>query len=119
MNAKTNESKITTLDDAPATKAKTESEATPAAKALAAGVSGSLSGEKKIVTIHPHQGEGGSDDVFIGLNGYSYVIKRGKPVEVPAEVVQILENATQTIYDSKDGGGSQGREVPRFAFSVK
>ena len=119
MNAKTNESKITTLDDAPAAKAKLETEATPAAKALAAGQANSLSGSKKIVTIHPHQGEGGSDDVFIGLNGYSYVIKRGKPVEVPVEAIHILENATQTIYDSKDGGGSSGREVPRFAFSVK
>jgi hypothetical protein len=33
------------------------------------------------------------DDVFVGDNGKTYLIKRGETVEVPASVAEILENA--------------------------
>lgn len=32
------------------------------------------------------------DDVFVGLNGKTYLIKRGVDVEVPAGVAEILEH---------------------------
>ena len=32
------------------------------------------------------------DDVFVGVNGKGYQIKRGIPVEVPRKVARVLEN---------------------------
>lgn len=32
------------------------------------------------------------DDVYVAINGKSYLIKRGETVEVPEEVVMVLEN---------------------------
>lgn len=32
-------------------------------------------------------------DVFVGVNGKSYLIKRGMEVEMPKSVVEVLENA--------------------------
>ncbi len=33
------------------------------------------------------------NDVFVGVNGRSYVIRRGEEVEVPAEVAEVLEHS--------------------------
>ena len=32
-------------------------------------------------------------DVFVAVNGKSYLIKRGVPTELPESVVEVLENA--------------------------
>ncbi len=32
-------------------------------------------------------------DVFVGVNGRSYLIRRGDEVEVPAEVAEVLEHS--------------------------
>lgn len=32
-------------------------------------------------------------DVFVGVNGKSYLIKRGMEVEMPKSVIEVLENA--------------------------
>ena len=37
------------------------------------------------------------DDVFVGLNGKSYLIKRGVPVEVPLNVAKILERREKML----------------------
>lgn len=37
------------------------------------------------------------DDVFVGLNGKTYLIKRGVEVEVPEGVVEILNNREQML----------------------
>ena len=77
-----------------------------------------LSGNKKTITIHTSDAEGGQDAVNIGLNGYMYQVPRGVPVDVPAEVVGILENArTSTFHPNKDGELVE-RIHNRFAFSV-
>ncbi|MEO8296345.1 MAG: hypothetical protein ABI574_00915 [Burkholderiales bacterium] len=110
------QSKVTTLDD----------EASPDVVAAGANVQQvvgtnhdeQLSGSKRTITIHPADGDGGTDAVSIGLNGYMYQIPRGKPVEVPAEVYQILLDAKQTLFQSVAGGGVVERVVQRFAFSA-
>lgn len=49
--------------------------------------------EKK-VTIKLYRGEGElAQDVFVGVNGKTYLIKRGVEVEVPLAVAEILDNA--------------------------
>ena len=35
------------------------------------------------------------DDVFVGVNGKGYLIKRGQTVLVPASVKEVLENSMQ------------------------
>ena len=37
------------------------------------------------------------DDVFVGLNGKTYLIKRGVDVDVPAGVAEILENREKML----------------------
>lgn len=32
-------------------------------------------------------------DVFVGVNGRNYLIRRGEEVEVPAEVAEVLEHS--------------------------
>jgi hypothetical protein len=77
-----------------------------------------LSGVKKTITIHTSEAEGGQDAVKIGLNGYMYLVPRGLPVEVPEELVKILENAkTSTFHPNKDGELTE-RSHNRFAYSV-
>lgn len=78
-----------------------------------------LSGEKRIITIHQAEGDGGSDAVFISLNGYGYQVPRGEPQEVPVELVEILKNAQTKTYQTGPGGQVTERTVPRFAYSLQ
>ena len=51
-----------------------------------------LSGKK--VTVHEiYDGDKYKEDIFVGLNGKNYVIKRGVDVEVPEEVAEILRRS--------------------------
>lgn len=109
----TAQSKVTTLDDD-----SSPAEAAPAVAIKGANHDAALSGKTGTVTIHPTEGDGGSDAVFISINGYAYQIPRGMPVEVPAEVIEVLRNAKQTILSFGQGGALVERTVQRFAFSL-
>lgn len=112
-----NETQVSSIDDTPA---QTAAPKASGAKRIPKvdGHDIALSGKKKTITIHTSESEGGHDAVPIGLNGYMYQVPRGMPVEVPAELVQILENAkTSTFHPSKDGELIE-RVSNRFAFSV-
>ena len=37
------------------------------------------------------------DDVYVAINGKSYLIKRGETVEVPEAVVEVLENKERML----------------------
>jgi uncharacterized protein (DUF1501 family) len=117
------ESKVTTLEDAAAA-ADLAVATHQAPKASAKTVKGAnhdaaLTGKKRIVTVHPTNDEGGSDAVFLSLNGYAYQIPRGTPVEVPEEVVQILKNAKMEIMSFGKDGEVLVRETQRFPFSAE
>lgn len=117
------DSKVTTLDDSAAMADEIVASA-PKAKAAAKAIKGAnhdaaLTGKTRIVTIHPTNDEGGSDAVFLALNGYAYQIPRGIPVEVPDEVVQILKNAKQELTSFGKAGELITRETQRFPFSVE
>lgn len=115
----TTESKISSIDDTPV-----EAVSAPARQAAKRqpkidGVDIGLSGKKKTITIHVSDAENGQEPVFVGLNGYGYQIPRGTPVEVPAELVSILENAkTSTFHPNRATGELEERVHNRFAFSV-
>ena len=77
-----------------------------------------LSGKKKLLTIHPSDGDGGRDAVNVSLNGFMYQIPRGRPMRVPVEVVEVLDNAVTTKYKT-EGKETIEYDVPRFAYSVQ
>lgn len=114
------DTQVTTLDDdtatasaAPATdkSGRAGKAATKASTAIAAEAG--LSGKRKTIVIHAGEGAAGREDVPVGVNGVMFNIKRGKPVDVPAEVVHVLENAVTTVYEN-----GEAIDTPRFAFSV-
>lgn len=77
--------------------------------------------QKKFKIVIPSgSGAGGSDDVFVGANGRQFLIKRDVEVEVPAEVIDGLNNATMTEYITDENGRMIAeRQVPRFPYQVK
>ena len=83
------------------------------AKQTAAASDAGLTGTRVTITIHAGEGTAGREDVPVFVNGYGFQIKRGKPVEVPVEVVEVLRNAVTTQYEN-----GEAIDVPRFAFSV-
>lgn len=128
------DTQITSIDDeqdevavAAATPAKAKGKgataapvAEPQAQALASvsGAGSGLTGETAVLTIHPGQEDGGSDAVFISVNGFAWQIPRGKPWTVPIEVVEALDQCVETKYTT-EGKNVIERQVPRFAYTVR
>ncbi|MBU3577577.1 hypothetical protein [Polynucleobacter sp. UK-Kesae-W10] len=112
------DTKISSIDDA----LNTPSASKPAAPKKA--VKGqnhdvALSGKTRTITVHTSEAEGGHEAVFLSINGFGYQIPRGIPVEVPEEVLQVLENAKTTSYHPGDKAGEfVERTAHRFAFSA-
>lgn len=105
---------VTTLDDeAPITEKPAKAPKAERVKQTAAAAEAGLSGARKTITIHAGEGAAGREDVPVFVNGFGFQIKRGKPVEVPVEVIEVLKNAVTTQYEN-----GEAVEVPRFAFSV-
>lgn len=111
--AKTNESTVTTIDDAPK-----HVEPQTAVVMRGSDEGDQLSGERVELTIMPGEGENGRDAVFIGLNNTGYHIPRGVAVNVPVELVEILDNAKPMVYES-NGGTVRAREVQRYSYSSR
>lgn len=113
------DSEITSIDDAPTATAATPKTKAPKAEVIKAnGSDAASSGKLKTVTIHAAEGDEGGRPVFLSINGYAYQIPRGKPVRVPDEVVEVLQNAVVSTYKVKGGGEVEELLVPRYAFSV-
>ena len=58
---------------------------------LTAGQKQAAKAEKETIRL-PITGNG-DDDVFVSVNGYKYLIQRGKEVEVPRFVAEVLKNS--------------------------
>lgn len=115
----TTTTQVSSIDDAPDTAPATSKDVGGKRKAKVDGFDIALSGKKKTITIHTSEAEGGHDAIPIGLNGYMYQVPRGIPVEVPEELVKILENAkVTTFHPSKEPGEFVARTSNRYAFSV-
>lgn len=112
---------ITDLSEAPevALVEKASVRKTVAKEVKGANSDGELSGKRVTLTIHATAEEAGDEDVFVGLNGYGYTIKRGEPCNVPEEVAAIIGGAKYSVMrPAKDGGGLVESETPRFAYSI-
>ena len=107
------DTQVTTLDDEGAAEAPAKAAKVTKAKQTAAAAEAGLTGGRKTITIHQGEGAAGREDVDVFVNGYGFKIKRGKPVDVPVEVVEVLKNAVTTAYEN-----GEAIEVPRFAYSV-
>ncbi|MET3134959.1 hypothetical protein AAKU55_005262 [Oxalobacteraceae bacterium GrIS 1.11] len=106
--------KISTLDDGP-----DDIQAIPESTAIrGSNHDDALSGERVSLTIFEQEGDVGREAVPIGVNGVGYLIPRGKPFSVPAEVVHALDNCVQTIYESLPGGETRERRLKRFNYTV-
>lgn len=76
-------------------------------------------GDKEYITIHSSGEDGGTDAVFVGLDGYAYQIPRDKPFLVPKGVSQILRDAVTTSYKAGPGGAVTERTTPRYVFTTQ
>lgn len=79
-----------------------------------------VAAEKKRVTIIIPSGEtkANQDDVFVGYNGKGYQIKRDVEVDVPADVLEVLRRAKQTIGIQREDGSLEYRQVLAYPFNV-
>jgi hypothetical protein len=112
-------SKVTTLDDGAVVSSNSEqTSAQVQAEVLKAHHDDALSGERMILTIHSGSDEASKQAMFVGLNGVGYLIPRGKPWNVPVELVQVLADAKETHYARNERGEQVVSEVPRVAFSA-
>jgi hypothetical protein len=75
-----------------------------------------------MLQIHKTEGDTGSIDVPVSVNGKTWLIKRGFEVKVPAYVVEVLKNAVKEIYTPVDPSditkGIERREVPAYPFTA-
>ena len=66
--------------------------------------------EVKKVKIKLHKIKGEAEDVFVSVNNYTCVIKRGEEVEVPVFVKEVLDHQEQmleaiSLFESKNVKG--------------
>jgi hypothetical protein len=107
---------VSTIDDsAPKTAAQPDGEAVNVA---GANSDPTLSGKRKTITVHGADGDGGSDGVSVGVNGFAYLFPRNKAVTVPEEVVEALKNAEITRYIPQKSGPPLAATSPRFPMTV-
>ena len=51
-------------------------------------------GETTVVNLF-YDGEKYKEPVFVGINGMTFLVKRGEPVEVPVEVAEVLQHSME------------------------
>lgn len=56
--------------------------------------------KEKTVTINIPLTRHEKDDVFVGVNGKNYLIKRGVDVEVPASVAEVLRHKEEMLAEA-------------------
>jgi hypothetical protein len=114
-------STVTTLDDDSNDGAVVQAAAKAQADTEVVGKNAdpALSGKKARIKIHQTSQDSVEQPfVFLGLNGFAYQVPRGKECVVPAELVEVLENALQKVYPTNGGIITGENEVPRHAFSA-
>lgn len=113
-------SQVSTLESKPAQRGPAAGAAPTAGaqKIMGAKHDVALSGKKAQITIHAGQDEVGQEPAFVGLNGFAYQIPRDTLVEIPIEVLSILENAVTEIVSTGKDGAVKTRNAPRYAYTV-
>lgn len=76
-------------------------------------------GEKLTIQIDISSEPGGDKPVFVGVNGVTMLIARGKPQAVALPYVEVLENAIKTVWTQNEQTGDlESRDVPLYPFRV-
>lgn len=71
------------------------------------------------VRFHNQEGiPGGTDDIFVGVNGKGYQIQREKDVDLPKAVLHAIDNAVITRTERDADGVEVDRDIKRFPYSV-
>lgn len=75
------------------------------------------------IILDPAREKNEIDPVFVSVNGRAYNIKRGKYVEVPREVVEVLNHAVQTVMvprmnDQGQPVGADPHNARRFPYRM-
>jgi hypothetical protein len=111
MSTKKNENtQISTLDDAPYA-----DQSAPVAHVVTGSThDDALSGDKVNIVIHEQEGDAGREAVFVSVNGVGYQIPRGIVCAVPVEVLHVLDNSVQKIFESLPNGETRERALRRF-----
>lgn len=69
------------------------------------------------LVIYQQEGPEGKEPVFVGVNGYGYMIRRGEEVIVPRGVVSVLEEAVEIQVTKNDKTGDDVETpIKRFSF---
>lgn len=68
--------------------------------------------EKKTVKIRLPLTRNEKEDVFVGLNGKTYLIKRGVDVEVPVGVAEILERKEKMLEIAMEYESAAAANIP-------
>ena len=120
------DTQVSSLDDemdgatsapaAPSARAKARAAAEPVV--LHENVGDDFSGERAMLTIRSDHGDGGKDAVFVSHQGFAFHIPRDKPVNVPIEVVRVLDDAVVTTY-TLDAGKEVQSDIPRYSYTAK
>lgn len=81
------------------------------------GPAAKKSGRIKII-FHNQDGPGGSDDIFVSVNGRAYLIKREHEVRLPREVMRVIENAEQSVFERGPDNRMREKLVKRYSYTV-
>lgn len=113
--AEKKDTSVTTIDDAPLVV-----EVKKAADIAVSDHADAMTGERLEVVIQAGEGAIGKQPVFLAINGHGFNVPRGIPVHLPVEVVEILDNATQVVYEHDQATDKMlEREVKRYSYSVR
>ena len=115
---------IATLDDdidnaVSVTPARSDKAEPAAAKLKGSAHDDEMSGDRVDIYIYAGHEENGSAPVPVGVNGVVYYIPRAKKVNVPVEVVGVLQNAVTDVHEPRgDNKGVDIRQAPRYQIQV-
>jgi hypothetical protein len=70
------------------------------------------------VIFHNQGGPGGSDDIFVSVNGRAYLIKREHEVMLPFEVMRVIENAEQSVFERGADNRLREKLVKRYSYTM-
>mgnify|MGYP001235149657 CR=1 FL=1 len=75
-------------------------------------------GPRAKIVVHETSDPNDPKDVYAGVNGVPYIIKRGEVVDVPLPVALNLAQAMRTLYKfDPETNQSYSREAPAYPFT--
>lgn len=70
------------------------------------------------IKIFQQEGPGGSDPVYVSVNGYSILIPRETECDVARPFVEVLRNSVQSAEEQDKDGNPVMRDIRRFNWTL-